>query len=154
MRCRARRTAPPAMAAGPSPAPAPLPAATAGARARSPEPRTLPLARWSPLRPAPSAAAEGRSSPAPAGIAAAREGCERTARSTSRSRRAWRTASTSSCAAREMRAGREAESGDLYVVINVMPHPKFQRVDSDLLLGDAYQLSPRRRWAQSWRSPP
>jgi molecular chaperone DnaJ len=27
-----------------------------------------------------------------------------------------------------------AESGDLYVVINVMPHPKFQRVDSDLLL--------------------
>ena len=27
-----------------------------------------------------------------------------------------------------------AESGDLYVIINVMPHPKFQRVDSDLLL--------------------
>jgi molecular chaperone DnaJ len=27
-----------------------------------------------------------------------------------------------------------AESGDLYVVINVQPHPKFQRVDSDLLL--------------------
>jgi molecular chaperone DnaJ len=26
------------------------------------------------------------------------------------------------------------ENGDLYVVINVMPHPKFQRVDSDLLL--------------------
>ncbi|MGB7544425.1 MAG: DnaJ C-terminal domain-containing protein, partial [Methanothrix sp.] len=26
-----------------------------------------------------------------------------------------------------------AESGDLYVVINVMPHPKFQRVESDLL---------------------
>ena len=27
-----------------------------------------------------------------------------------------------------------AESGDLYVGINVMPHPKFQRVGSDLLL--------------------
>jgi len=27
-----------------------------------------------------------------------------------------------------------AESGDLYVVMNVMPHPKFQRVESDLLL--------------------
>ena len=27
-----------------------------------------------------------------------------------------------------------AESGDLYVVINVMPHPKFQRIESDLLL--------------------
>jgi molecular chaperone DnaJ len=26
------------------------------------------------------------------------------------------------------------ENGDLYVVINIMPHPKFQRVDSDLLL--------------------
>ena len=26
------------------------------------------------------------------------------------------------------------ENGDLYVVINVMPHPKFQRVESDLLL--------------------
>jgi molecular chaperone DnaJ len=26
------------------------------------------------------------------------------------------------------------QNGDLYVVINVMPHPKFQRVDSDLLL--------------------
>ena len=26
-----------------------------------------------------------------------------------------------------------AEKGDLYVIINVMPHPKFQRVDSDLL---------------------
>ncbi|MBN1236105.1 MAG: molecular chaperone DnaJ [Methanotrichaceae archaeon] len=31
-------------------------------------------------------------------------------------------------------AGPEGESGDLYVVITVMPHPKFQRVDSDLLL--------------------
>ena len=27
-----------------------------------------------------------------------------------------------------------AESGDLYVVMNVMPHPKFQRIESDLLL--------------------
>jgi molecular chaperone DnaJ len=27
-----------------------------------------------------------------------------------------------------------AESGDLYVGINVMPHPKFQRMGSDLLL--------------------
>jgi molecular chaperone DnaJ len=26
-----------------------------------------------------------------------------------------------------------AEKGDLYVIMNVMPHPKFQRVDSDLL---------------------
>ena len=31
-------------------------------------------------------------------------------------------------------AGPGGESGDLYVVINVLPHPKFQRVDSDLLL--------------------
>ena len=31
-------------------------------------------------------------------------------------------------------AGPGGESGDLYVVINVMPHPMFQRVDSDLLL--------------------
>jgi molecular chaperone DnaJ len=31
-------------------------------------------------------------------------------------------------------AGPGGETGDLYVVINVLPHPKFQRVDSDLLL--------------------
>jgi molecular chaperone DnaJ len=31
-------------------------------------------------------------------------------------------------------AGPGGDSGDLYVVINVMPHPKFQRVESDLLL--------------------
>ena len=31
-------------------------------------------------------------------------------------------------------AGSGGETGDLYVVINVLPHPKFQRVDSDLLL--------------------
>jgi molecular chaperone DnaJ len=26
------------------------------------------------------------------------------------------------------------ESGDLYVVLNILPHPKFQRLDSDLLM--------------------
>ena len=31
-------------------------------------------------------------------------------------------------------AGSGGETGDLYVVINVLPHPKFQRVESDLLL--------------------
>jgi len=31
-------------------------------------------------------------------------------------------------------AGPEGESGDLYVVINVLPHPKFQRAESDLFL--------------------
>jgi molecular chaperone DnaJ len=29
--------------------------------------------------------------------------------------------------------GQGADSGDLYVVINVVPHPNFQRVESDLL---------------------
>lgn len=31
-------------------------------------------------------------------------------------------------------AGPSGESGDLYVVLNVMPHPQFQRQDSDLFL--------------------
>ena len=31
-------------------------------------------------------------------------------------------------------AGSGGETGDLYVVLNILPHPKFQRVDSDLLL--------------------
>jgi len=31
-------------------------------------------------------------------------------------------------------ASRGGEPGDLYVVINVMPHPKFQRQDSDLFI--------------------
>jgi molecular chaperone DnaJ len=34
-----------------------------------------------------------------------------------------------------------AESGDLYVVINVMPHPKFQRIESDLLLEKAISFT-------------
>lgn len=31
-------------------------------------------------------------------------------------------------------AGTGGEAGDLYVVLNILPHPKFQRMDSDLLL--------------------
>jgi molecular chaperone DnaJ len=31
-------------------------------------------------------------------------------------------------------AGPGGEAGDLYVVLNILPHPKFQRMDSDLLL--------------------
>ncbi len=31
-------------------------------------------------------------------------------------------------------AGPKGESGDLYVVINIQPHPRFQRMDSDLLM--------------------
>ena len=31
-------------------------------------------------------------------------------------------------------AGPKGESGDLYVVLNIMPHPRFQRVESDLLM--------------------
>ena len=31
-------------------------------------------------------------------------------------------------------AGPKGESGDLYVVINILPHPRFQRMDSDLLM--------------------
>jgi molecular chaperone DnaJ len=31
-------------------------------------------------------------------------------------------------------AGPKGESGDLYVVINIQPHPRFQRMDSDLIM--------------------
>ena len=31
-------------------------------------------------------------------------------------------------------AGPKGESGDLYVVLNILPHPRFQRMDSDLLM--------------------
>ena len=31
-------------------------------------------------------------------------------------------------------AGPKGESGDLYVVINILPHPRFQRMDSDLIM--------------------
>jgi molecular chaperone DnaJ len=31
-------------------------------------------------------------------------------------------------------AGPKGDNGDLYVVINILPHPRFQRMDSDLLM--------------------
>jgi len=49
-------------------------------------------------------------------------------------------------------AGQGGEAGDLYVVLNVLPHPQFQRANSDLLFENP-SASLRPRWARRWRFP-